>query len=191
MLVYWIPMKLRSGDIAPDFEVTSVDGESVRLFDRRGTKTLLCFYRYAQCAYCNYFLAETIRHQREYRTLGLSIIVFFQSPPEAVRDFPAKKNPDFPLIGDPAREVYGKYGVSSSALKAAWTYAHPGIVIETHKDGPKKRVIDGDPILIPAEFLIDEDGRIVTAHYASHFGDHITVTEILRFLTGEEIPRTT
>lgn len=179
-------MLLKVGDKAPDFEVRSIQGEMVRLSDCLGSKVLLCFYRYAQCSYCNYYLKEVILHQKEYRRFGMKTIVFFQSPSAAVLDFPAKKNPDFPLIADPEREVYERYHVHSSVLKAALTYLHPGIVYKTHQDEPKNKVIDGDPVLIPAEFLIDEEGKIASTHYASHLGDHISVTEIMGFLTKRE-----
>ena len=42
--------------------------------------------------------------------------------------------------------------------------------------------IQGDPDLMPAEFLINPDGTIHTAHYGKDAGDHLPLRKVEAFL---------
>ena len=44
--------------------------------------------------------------------------------------------------------------------------------------------LEGDKALMPADFLIDEDGTILTAFYGKNLGDHLPISKIEEWLTG-------
>jgi hypothetical protein len=74
-------MRLREGQLAPDFDVTDIYGRRVALERYRGRLTLLSFHRAAVCPLCNLRLAHLIRRAPAYRRAGLEIIAFFESSP--------------------------------------------------------------------------------------------------------------
>jgi hypothetical protein len=39
--------------------------------------------------------------------------------------------------------------------------------------------IDADPLHYPAEFLIDQSGKIIFSHYGTDYADHTPIADIL------------
>jgi len=44
--------------------------------------------------------------------------------------------------------------------------------------------MEGNKAIVPADFLINNDGTIHTAFYGKHIGDHLPIEKIDRFLNG-------
>jgi len=42
--------------------------------------------------------------------------------------------------------------------------------------------MEGDKAIVPADFLINEDGTIHTAYYGNNIGDHIPIELINEFI---------
>lgn len=97
-----------------------------------------------------------------------------------------KVKPKFPIVSDPGKIFYKKYGVVSSRRSAALhsMRAIPYWVHAVKKLGFKQEKIDGDLFLVPASFLIStRDGRIKKAEYDANFYDHESFLKIYESLT--------
>ncbi|MCV9388432.1 redoxin domain-containing protein [Reichenbachiella ulvae] len=177
-------MKLSAGQQAPSFSTSDIHGNPVELKSYAGKKVLLSFFRDVSCPFCNLRIRELMKHKEEWEAKGLHMIFFLDSTAEEIKASPFHNKLDgLPVIGDQSFEVYSIYGVEKSLGKMIKTFTRQGS-ISALKEGGK---IEGGKSakasmnLIPADFFIDEDQKIVVANYGQHIRDHIKVEEIEKF----------
>ncbi|HLB63284.1 MAG TPA: thioredoxin-dependent thiol peroxidase [Anaerolineales bacterium] len=128
----------RVGEPAPDFELETDSGETVRLSDFRGRRVVLYFYPRADTPGCT---KEACGFRDDFRSYAEKDVVILGVSPDQVRSqakFRAKYDLPFPLLADPQRRVAEAYGV--------WG---------------KKKVMGKEVMGIRrTTFLIGEDGKI-------------------------------
>ncbi len=175
-------MRLKKGDNAPIFKVSDIFGNVIDLEAYRGKKILLSFYRYASCPFCNFRIHNLVEEHSKLREKGLYIIAFFQSPKKNLVKYMDKQNTPFPIIPDPFKTEYKKYGVE----KSFWGFLKSGLRVKDFCKALNKGFLpakpDGDYTTVPADFLINPDLTINTAYYGKDIGDHIPIDEIFNFL---------
>ena len=174
--------RLEPGQNVPSFRGKTADGVAVSLEAFKGRKVWLAFFRYASCPLCNLRVAQMIGRYDELTAEGLEIVAVVQSPPARMGEFMGTQTPPFPIVCDPSEQLYERFGVESS-LRG---YAHPknlAVMARAAKQGfvasPK---MDGTKTRLPADFLIDADGLIVDAFYASVISEHIPFDRVERFV---------
>jgi peroxiredoxin len=172
-------MKLNSGDAAVAFEVTDIFGQPRRLEDYKDKKLLLSFYRYASCPLCNLRVHRLIQAYDELHEHGLHMLAFFESPKESIIKHVGKHDAPFPIVGDPERSLYKKYGVESSwsAFFKSMIVKMPALMTAMFK-GFMPGKMEGHKHLLPADFLVAPDLSIKTAYYGANIGDHLPIEEI-------------
>ncbi len=175
-------MKLTVGDAAPQFEVQDIHGARLRLPDYSGRLLLLSFYRYAACPLCNVRVHRLVEAYPDLHARGLELVAFFESPRESIVRYVGKQDAPFPIVADPDRATYRDYGVESSWMKFAKGAARLKDLAEASRLGLVKLRPEGDPHLVPADFLIDPSLRIHTAYYGADIGDHLPLEDIKAFL---------
>jgi peroxiredoxin Q/BCP len=179
-------MKLKKGQSPVGFNVKDIYGDTHQLSRYSGRKMLLSFFRNVNCPFCNLRVHELSKMRQELSEAGLVMLFFFESSDKQLkRSVFHQEVSSIPLIGDPEKKIYKKYGVESSALKMMKTLIK-GDTIAAMKKGskfnvPKEKEKHVDQMLIPADFLINEDLIIEQPHYGSNLRDHIPVEEIRRF----------
>ena len=62
-----ISTDVKAGNRVPDFALDSIDGTKVRLSDFRGSKVMVCFYKFAYCPACAYNITKLLG---EYKKLA-------------------------------------------------------------------------------------------------------------------------
>lgn len=184
-------MRLRAGQFAPDFDVSDIYGRRVALERYRGRLTLLSFHRAAVCPLCNLRLAHLIRRAPAYRRAGMEIIAFFESSTVRAHYYLDRQRAPFPIIADPSREVYIRYGLESSFLGAAWArMTRWGGYREAAQLGVGGSVIenitrmDGRFGRLPGDFLVGPDGRIALTYYGRDAGDFLLFRDLERAAFG-------
>lgn len=176
-------MRLLIGQPAPDFRTEDVFDRTIDLRDLKGHKLMLSFYRFSACPFCNLRVNKLMNQSATYEEKGLKMISFWQSPKESILEHVGKKNPPFPMIPDPSKDIYKLYRVEKSWKGSMKLMIHdPSMAIEAMKGGFNPKHIDGEKNIIPADFLINPDLTIHKAFYGKHIGDHIPFSEIERFL---------
>jgi peroxiredoxin Q/BCP len=126
------------GDPAPEFELETDAGETVRLADFRGRRVVLYFYPRADTPGCTREACEFRDDFAAYQEKG---VVVLGVSPDGVRSqakFRAKYELPFPLLADPDRRAAQAYGV--------W--------------GKKKFMGREGMGILRTTFLIDEAGRV-------------------------------
>jgi peroxiredoxin len=173
-------MRLHVPDPAPVLKISDIYGQPITLGGGQ-RRTLLCFFRDAACPFCNFRIYELTSHHRELDRLGLDIVAVFSSTREQVKRFVARHPRPFRVVADPSSRAHEAYRIESSLrgkLKAILTR------IPTLLRGLRIVGLAGlrTNNLLPADFLIDEQGRIVEAYYGRDAGDHIPIERVEWFV---------
>ena len=134
---------LKPGDIAPDFNLSDQNGNTVSLSDFKGSKVLLYFYPKANTPGCT-TQSQNVRDAKpEFEDIGVSVLGISPDPPDKQKKFDEKYNLGFPLLADTDNTVSTAYGVWGEKT-----------VCGKQCMGIKR-----------SSFLIDEDGKIMQAWY--------------------------
>lgn len=185
-------MKLSSQVEAPIFSRKDIFGREINLENYRDKKLLIAFFRHAGCPFCNLRVHALTKVHQELKEKGLEMIFFFESKENVLlRSIFHKEVSPIPLISDPTKELYDKYGLESSAFKSAMS--HIGTFVQTafkaKKQGvPMHGMADGESInTIPAEFLVDKNLIIKKVHYSSSLTDRLDLKLIDQFADDSSI----
>ncbi len=167
-------MRLHSGSSVPPFRLPAIDGSEFDLRTTAGTRLFLAFFRFATCPFCNLRMHELVTRLPE---LGgaCRVVAIFDSPVDHLREHAGRHEAPFPVLADPRHGTYRAYGVERSVggtfrgMVTRLPTLLRGVLLRGYWPLP----IRGDPFTMPAEFLIDRDGTIATAHYGQDEGDHL------------------
>lgn len=175
-------MKLTTGDIAPTFMLTDFTGNTVSLLKYKKKKVLLSFFRGASCPFCNLRVHELIKKHSEFENAGLEIITFFTADANEIQQYAGKQFPSFSVIPDPNLSVYKKYGIESSVAGMFKAMLRAETMIKIMTGGFFNLNSMADKPILPADFLIDENGKIYQAYYGKDYGDHINLNQVKKWL---------
>ena len=107
------PTGLAEGNRAPDFRLTTVDGETLQLSDLRGNIVLLNFWG-TWCGPCRREMPEFQKAYEERQDLGFEILaVAFNDTEAAIKDFRDEFGLTFLLALDDSGEVNNTYAVQT------------------------------------------------------------------------------
>ena len=175
-------MRLKAPCQAYDFHTRDIYGDQFRLSDFQGKRIMLSFFRDAACPFCNFRIYELTHKYTMWKRQNLEIVTLFSSPANEVREHVARHPRPFRMISDPDLEIYNQYGVehSAMALLKALLFRMPRIARGIATGGrprPNPHVK-----LVPADFLIQEDGRIMDIWYGRNTSDHIPLQSVQSFI---------
>lgn len=176
-------MRLESGTPAPEFEATTITGAAISLSDYRGMRVWLSFFRYAACPLCSFRIHELMSQWDErFGRANLQLLTVWQSPEDKLQEVIERYHPPFPLITDPALELYKLYAVEKGAMKVMGKEVFSGMAAARKAGIPLLRAWDGPPTRRPADFLIGPDGTIETAFYGENVGQMIPLEDVEHWL---------
>jgi peroxiredoxin Q/BCP len=157
--------KLGRGDAAPDFSAESVNMGTINLRDNRGGDVLLIFSRYFGCPICQLEFDELLEYKK--MRPGLRVIYVNQSLPGSARAYIEGRGVDFPVVAAEKRgdgyPLYDLYGVGGFG-----PHAVIDVLLKSRRAraaGKRHGPYEGIETQCPAQFLVDAEGRIVSAHY--------------------------
>lgn len=131
-------IKLQEGEMAPDFQSTTQDGERLSLADLKGQRTILYFYPKDNTPGCT-LEAKSLRDGKaQLEEMGFRIIGVSPNTEKSHQNFCAKHELNFTLLADTDHSVAEAYGVWAEKTMCGKKYM--GILRTT--------------------FIIDAEGRI-------------------------------
>jgi len=180
------PSEVHVGDVLMGRELTSIHDEEVRVPDPDHLVHLQ-FRRYAGCPIRNLHLRSFARRNEEIRAAGVQEVLVFHSGVDAMLEFQGAL--PFAVIADPEKKLYAEFGVGSSlrAVLSPRTWwasprATPMVIRARHL---RATLGFGEEHLgLPADFLIDLDGRVLAAKYGRYANDQWSVDEMLDLAVG-------
>ncbi len=175
-------MRLKPPCQGIDFRIKDIYGKPFQLSDLIGKRVMLCFFRDAACPFCNLRIYELTHKYTSWKKQGLEIVTVFSSTSAEVRKHVANHPRPFRMISDPDLIIYNRYGIehSSRALLKAVLFSLPRVIQGITKGG--RPSWNRYPRIVPADFLLDEDGCITQLWYARHTSDHIPLSNVQKFI---------
>jgi peroxiredoxin Q/BCP len=143
--------RLSPGDPAPDFELATDTGGTLRLADLAGKRFVLYAYPAAMTPGCTTQACDFRDSLSSLKAAGLDVVGISPDPPAKLATFRDRDGLNFPLVSDPDKAVltaYGAYG-------------------EKQNYG---RTVQG---VIRSTFVIGPDGRIENAMYNVKATGHV------------------
>ena len=175
-------MRLFAPEAAPTLDLVDIHGQPIELY-REGRLTLLSFFRDAACPFCNFRIYELTGRHAELAARGLDIVAVFSASQAEVLRFAGQRPRPFPLAADPTSSAHQIYGIERSLwrkLKAIVTRV-PTLIRGLRLVGLAGLNTNN---LMPADFLIDEQGRIIEAYYGRDAGDRIPLEQVEMMLSA-------
>ncbi len=156
------------GDPAPDFCLPDYNGGELRLSDLRGKPVWLIFNRQSTCALCNPHHAQIIAMSDRMRQQGVQIVSVWGSSLTDLQHGIGELRPPYPVLADPRDEIYDRYGLTRSWGGVLDARNVPTALKGLRMLGVKALKDDGELTRMPAEFLINPDGRVALVHYNTY-----------------------
>lgn len=102
---------VKSGDIAPNFHLQTLDGEEVQLSDYKGKGVFLNFWA-TYCPPCKEEMPYMDNQYEKFKDKGVEILaVNVGEPLLTAQKFAQRYDLSFPILMDEREEVYKAYGV--------------------------------------------------------------------------------
>jgi peroxiredoxin len=167
--------RLQVGQVLAPFELETLSHGVLTV--PTGGLLHLQFQRFAGCPICNLHLRAFSRELPKLEAAKVKTVAFFHSSAEVMRPFQGEL--PFAVVADPRRTWYLRFAVERSPTavmnpRALWS-AVKGLVLT--KANPMKG--EGGSDGLPADFLLDGEGRVLAAHYGAHAADGWSVDEVL------------
>ncbi len=174
---------LRYNDAAPDVEVATTTGESIRLSSLwRDQPLLLVFTRHFGCPQCKEMLSQLVQTKTALEDAGLAIAAITQGQPDETAEFCRQRAPGIRCLSDPERKAYRAYGLERGTV---WQVAlAPEVVMRTVRAGKRGHTVERPPagqdvMQMSGTFIIGRDGRIRLPYYYDTIADHPPVDLLL------------
>jgi peroxiredoxin len=193
----WDRTPAQIGDPAPDLELPDSSGRSTRLSDFwGGGPALLLFWRHFGCG-CGLGRAERLRG--EYPKLveaGVRVAIVGQGEPERAARYAETLQIPCPILCDPSERAYQAYGLLEMSPWLLLGKPRPDTeylrkVMQKHRE--MGRPVVDNPFLLPGEFVISSQGRLVLTyryHYCDNYPDPEALLESIReasSLSGDSV----
>ncbi len=129
---------IKTGDIAPDFELFDQNGEARRLSDYRGKRVVLYFYPKDNTSGCTAQACGFAALKPSFEEKNAVIIGVSRDSVGSHKKFEEQKGLNFTLLSDPERKVTEMYGVWQEKKTAG--KVSMGVVRTTFVISPDGRV---------------------------------------------------
>jgi peroxiredoxin len=161
----WATLPVQAGDPAPDVALRDSAGRPFQLSQAwRDRPALLMFWRHWGCG-CGTHRAELLREQiGELRKAGAEVLVIGQGEPERASWYAERFEVPCPVVVDADESAYRAYGLLEMSPWLLLGEPRPEISvfegwIDEHR--AKGRPVADNPFLLPGEFVVDRNGRLV------------------------------
>lgn len=140
------------GQAAPDFELTSINGQSVSLASmRKDGPVVVVFYRGDWCPICRQQLTELAEAKPQFDARGASVVAVSVDAAEKNAALAERVGANFPLLADPDLATIRAYDVEHV----------------------------GEDIARPSTYVIGRDGQVTWAWVGERAGDRPDLEHIL------------
>ena len=174
-----------TGDTAPQFTLPAIDGSTFNMADMKGKRVILTFFRFSTCPLCNMRIRRIVQRWNEFSKDAVMVAVFDAKVGELQKRM-KKHDAPFVVVADETYEQFNKNGVKKSFFKFMWgAMRSPLTLLQATLRGYVPLTLSISKLsTIPVDILIDEDGKVVEAHYCKDTADHLSLDRMIAFSNG-------
>ena len=174
-------VKLKNGDVVSELNTEDIWGKEVTI-PSQNQWLYLSFHRFADCPFCVLRTNELIQNHAQFQAKNVGIVSIWPSSKERLLRH-SETPPPLAIVSDESKVLYTAYGVTHSSIWGGIKLMfHPKLMRKAMKTKKGKMVVDADPKLMPASFLIDPEGTVRMVYYGKHYGDHPSIESILELV---------
>lgn len=180
-----IKNKINTSDIAPDFTAQDSEGNKITLSSFKGSKkVVLLFLRYYGCPICKFHLSEIKNYYEQFENKNTEILVVMETTIEELKTYKANEIFPFKILSDPQKKLFNLYGVGrGTILKSMLSKNVIGKFIKATVKGNFHGKYNGDDLQLPADFIINNERKIIYCYYGNDIADNTSLNKILEILT--------
>ena len=174
-----------TGDTAPQFSLPAIDGSTFNMADMIGKRVILTFFRFSTCPLCNMRIRRIVQRWNEFSKDAVMVAVFDAKVGELQKRM-KKHDAPFVVVADETYEQFNRNGVKKSFFKFMWgALRSPLTLLQATLRGYVPLTMSISKLsTIPVDILIDEEGKVVEAHYCKDTADHLTLDRMIAFSNG-------
>ena len=174
-----------TGDTAPQFTLPAIDGSTFNMADMKGKRVILTFFRFSTCPSCNMRIRRIVQRWNEFSKDAVMVAVFDAKVGDLQKRM-KKHDAPFVVVADETYEQFNKNGVKKSFFKFMWgAMRSPLTLLQATLRGYVPLTLSISKLsTIPVDILIDEDGKVVEAHYCKDTADHLSLDRMIAFSNG-------
>lgn len=173
---------LKVGDPAPALVLPAHTGRSFDLArEPRTRRTLVVFFRFAGCPFCNVHVHVLIERYAQLEAAGVRVVGVFGSPLAAIQERVAQQAPPFPLLADADDAAHIAWGATHDSALALLDPRNLGVGLGPVRQRATVHLgrTDGKLLRMPADFVLDQELRVEVAHYGQYAADHLSVEDVI------------
>ena len=174
-----------TGATAPQFTLPAIDGSTFNMADMKGKRVILTFFRFSTCPLCNMRIRRIVQRWNEFSKDAVMVAVFDAKVGDLQKRM-KKHDAPFVVVADETYEQFNKNGVKKSFFKFMWgAMRSPLTLLQATLRGYVPLTLSISKLsTIPVDILIDEDGKVVEAHYCKDTADHLSLDRMIAFSNG-------
>lgn len=183
--------RLNVGDKMPNFTFNTAydNGKTVDGVVAGKKKTVFWVLRYIGCTVCRYDVHVIAQRYQEFQDKDAQVLVVMQSDPAVVREDLKETKLPFDIVCDTDMNIYKSLEIAPAASMEAMIGGDPSVMAKLQEKGAKAEAAgfthgkyEGDEQQLPAMFIVNGEGVVEYAHYATNIMDMPTVDEVLAML---------
>ncbi len=170
---------LAYGETVPDFEITMVNGECVKLCDLLDeSPVVISFFRGAWCPSCNLELNALEEEMAEFEINKIKLIGVSPETIDKTLALKEEKKISFNLVSDPENKIASIFDIVVPLKDALPPFSKN--IVEKYIG----KSVDGLFVPIPATYIIDRKGRVLLSFVDYDFTKRVKPSELLSLITA-------
>lgn len=183
--------RISVGEKFPDFTFNTATEKNKTISGLlHSGKTVLWVIRYIGCTVCRYDIHLLTERYDKIAAKNAKVAVVLQSDPAIVREELKDCPAPFDIICDTDMNIYKTLEIlPAESMDALVDAANPAVMDALKKKGDAARArgfshgkYEGNEQQLPALFILDQDGRVIHAHYGKNIMDMPTVDALIEML---------
>lgn len=185
-------MRLAKGQVIPTFSIRDIEENMIETSTWKGKKTYLTMLRNTACPLCSFHVFRLLKMADQLKENNVQIVAFYESKKQVILSSPffkdqVLKEKKLKVVSDTNRQIYKQLGAeidsSKASLETLMKHGRMPVIEAAMKAGFNGNGIEEgtNADAIPADFLINEEGIIVYAHYGIDSGDNISLDVVENF----------
>jgi len=175
-------MAYKVGEKIAELNLPSIDGTQFNLERVQGQRYMISFMRFAACPFCQLRIHQLQSRWQEFDE-NFTVLAVFDSSLKNLQKHAEKHKAPFFILADESGTYYQQFAIKHSVLGMlkGMILKMPTLLYAMFVKRYFPSSINGSMTTLPADFLVDEKGVIVTIYHGKDSGDHLPFEQLKGF----------